>query len=334
LLEALGWKGDDIVKGVGKKTTDVGKKFLGGEMKIKTSLAQRGYGKTIDIKKQSILNNIVKYNLESPTGNFSKMSAKADNIAIQKVREADAILQNVAAKAPKDSYVDETLMTAIDYVDDAAALGKAEQAKAILDRISDDAVAKGLTGTQGVDALVAFKRRLDPDGNLFKLGPAMNDADNLDRSIRKTLYKTAVSKINEIAPRAGRLNREAKELWDISAVAADAASRIKNREAISLTDRMIGIGTGVGAAGCFAGGKPGMGAGAVVAGLGAAAATKLAGQGRGASGIIDIGKSLEGFGKSGLPGIGTAGTGSMISRPGVRKPQDEEDERILRQGQR
>ena len=307
LLDAVGLKGGDAARAVGKATEKAGKRFLGGEMKIKDTLARRGYGKTIDIKKQNLLNNISKYDLESTTGNFSKMAAKADDMAISRVKEADNLIARAAKEIPQESFVDDVIGRGIDFVDDAAALGKAEQAEAIIEKISQDAISKGMTGPQTVESLVAFKRRLDPDGNLFKLGPAMNDADNLERSIRKKLYLETVSKINELVPDAAKLNREAKELWDITNIAADAASRTGNRYGVSLSDAIAGTG---GMTAAMMTRSPEVAAGT----LGLLAGNKLIGQGRGAAAMMKAGKGLQTLGRTGLPSVAGAGASSLAGR--------------------
>lgn len=333
MLEAFGMKGDDAVKGAGKKIREKGTDFLGGEMKIKDTLAKRGYGKTIDVKKRNILDNISKYDLESMTGDFSKMASKADNMAIQKVQKADDIIAEIAQSpnAPRGSFVDNVLSEGIDFAETAGALGKKDQARNIIQSIVDDAVAEGMTGETGINKLIEFKRNLDPDGNLFKLGPAANDADNIDRAIRKHLYQRAVATINDIAPEAGKLNKEAKELWDIANVGSDAASRTTNRYAMSLTDRMAGIGAGVGAAGAMATKNPEIAVGTLAAGAAGIGAKHALSQGRGASGIIRVGKSAEALGRTGMPTIGALGAGSIGTR--IVNPEEEKEKMKIMQRQ-
>jgi hypothetical protein len=315
-----GSKAADVIEGAGKTTKDVGTKFLGGEMKIKQSLAEKGYGKRIDQKKLKILNDISKYNLESPTGNFEKMANNAEAMASQKVKDADAILTTIASSptAPKSTFVDDIILDAQSNIEDLVPVGKEEIGEKILDDITKGAIRRGQDGTKGVEVLVEFKKDLNNDNKLFVKGPTPdpNSVEAIETKIRRSLYLDAVSKIKSISPEAGELNKQAKELFDIAAVAGDAKSRISNREMISLTDRLIGVGSGVGAVGAMSSGQPDKAMMAVLGGLVISASVKGLGQGRGASTIIKGGKALQKAGKAikkskVLPAVGV-GVGSKI----------------------
>jgi hypothetical protein len=296
-LGALGMKGGvgavrgapAAVASAGRGVENTGLNILGGGLKIKQSIANRGYGATTEAKKRNILKNISKYNLESVTGNYEKMSNKASKLATERVRSADDFLSKV--DAPEDAYIDNIIGDAIDKVQDFAAVGKEGQAESMLESIISGAEKRGMSGKVGIDKLIEFKRKLDPDGNLFKSGPGVSDTDNLDRSIRKELYRSAVREIEKISPEAARLNREAKELIDISNVANDAASRVANRNKIwSLSNTVIG-GGGL-AAGLLTNPLAAAGAAGVLALKGAAEG------GRGAAALIKTGKAISKASKS------------------------------------
>jgi len=285
----------------GRGIEQAGISALGGQMKIPKAIAQKGYGGRLDLKKQNILKNISKYNLESLTGNFSKMADNASMMATGRVGKADEILAGIAQSpaAPQGQFVDDIIMDAMDKLDDIAAVGKEGQAQAVIDNIIAGATNRGMAGTgpQGIDAIIDFKRKLDPDGNLFKTGPAVSEADNLDRSIRKELYHSAVNKIREISPEAADLNKQAKELIDISNAASDAASRTVNPNKIfSMSNMLVG---GSGTMGAAALQSP-----EVLAGTGGVLLLKkLAEQGRGPALLMKTGKSLQGRNPVGNSGI-------------------------------
>lgn len=303
------------VKAIGKAAEGVGKKFMGGELKIKDTLARRGYGSRIDIKKKNIIDNISKYNLESPTGNFSDMSTKASQMATERVRAADDILMNIATSqnAPAENFVDDILFDEYAAMAKKAAVGKEKQYESILNNILEGAYQRGMGGNTGIEQLIDFKRKLDADGNLFRLGPAMNDADNLERTIRKDLYRKAVDKIRSISPEAAELNKQAKELIDISNVAEDAASRISNRNNIlSMSNLIVG---GAGAGGALAAQAMNDPLLALKAILGTGATMgiiRAIGQGRGPAMVIKSGKGIQSIDEL-LPYLG-ATAGADVSK--------------------
>lgn len=279
---------------IGTSVENVGKNFMSGEMKIKQHLAKKGYGKNLIEKKMNLINNISKYGLESSTGNYRTMAEKASDMASENFNKADEIIKNIATQPNTPLTNINNIIDDVAYNQlESSALGKSNAVVKSIENIQKDVELAGLSGEQPVDVLVSFKRRLDPDGKLFKSGPAPSDDDAVDRGIRKLLYLNTVKKINEIAPDAGLLNKSGKELLDISAIADDAASRIVNLKGMSLTDRLIALSAGVSAMGSMAAGKPGYGAGALIAGGLGYGALKALGNGRGASAIISLGKNIK-----------------------------------------
>jgi len=322
MTEAFGWKAGkvtgELVEGVGKGAVKKGTKLLGGDLKIKESLARRGYGQRIDVKKQNILDDIVTYDLESPTGNFSQMADKAKDLASQKVKAADEMLFNVAIgeDAPVGRFVDDIITEEYKKVKNVA-LGKRSNAKKIIDKIKADAVGDALafSGPQEIGQLVEFKRLINEGEDIFVKGVFATTEDRLENKIRKSIYNNAVKKIRSISKEAADLNVEAKKLWDIEAVAGDAASRIRNKDQlISFSDKLIGGASGLGTVTALANQNPELAVKTILAGLTASAVTKAAGQGRGAAAIIRGGKTFKKIGKSRLLPIAGAGAVSNLKR--------------------
>lgn len=303
LTEAIGWGSgkatEKVLKQTGEKVVDVGTDFLGADLKIKDSLAKRGYGsaKRIDLKKRKILDDISKYELDDVMGNFEKMATKADDLAVDRVKKADEILSGIAASpdAPKGQFVDDIVQDAYENVGDFADLGDRKNVTNVLDNILDEAAGEGLASTaeKGLDELIEFKRRLNKRGKLFVEGPSESEADNLKRAIKKRLYKDAVVKIREISPEAADLNKQAKELWDIEAVASSAVSRKTNLNRISLGTKIIGGGTYGAYIMSQAMNNPEAAMRALMAGAALYTIPIVAGQGRGASAIIGAGKKVK-----------------------------------------
>lgn len=295
------------VSETGKGVERGGLGVLGGQLKISKSNASKAYGRTLDLKKQRILNDVSKYHLEPGMvpgkDNFRSMADRANKMAIERVKEADNILMAAASSpnTPTGNFVDDIILDSYDKLDEIASIGKEGQADQIINNIMTGAERRGLSGNTDVSGIVKFKRELDPDGMLFKSGPAPSESDAIDRAIRKDLYLSSVKKIEEISPDAARLNREAKELWDIHRVADDAASRTKNINPImSMSNFFIG---GPGAATAIATKSPGIAAG--TAGL--IGLKKYLEQGRGASAMIRAGRVLQGRGiKDIMPYLGAS----------------------------
>lgn len=285
-------KGATEVGGKGLRTA--GKEILAGEMKIKQHLAQKAYGKTLLEKKKKLIGDIEKYGLDSPTGNFGGMANKAQQMASERLAQSDKIIEEIskgtaAAKgvlakpAPKVNPYNILSEAKKDLPE--AALGKSKQAEGIIDNILKDAEERGWNQNTTVSDLVKVKKKLDPDGNLFKMGPSASDADNLERSIRKSMYMKVLDAIDGIDPRVRAINREAKELLDIKAIADDAAGRALNRKGMSLSDWVL---ASAGLGGSYVASTPG----AALAAGGGILAKKLASQGRGASTLIRTGQGV------------------------------------------
>jgi hypothetical protein len=305
-------------KAIGEGLENTGKAALGNQLKIKDIAAKRAYGSPrLDISKKKILDNIAKYDLESVKNDFGGMADKALSEAKKASTQADNILNNIASKptAPRGQFVDDIIEKAWEDLPELTAVGKEPGAFSTINDIIEGSYTRGLSGTEkkGLEELIKFKRKLDPQDNLFTLGPAPSDADAIDRKIRKELYLRTMDKINEFSPKAGALNKKAKELFDIAGVAGDAASRTANQNAMfTLSNTLIG-GTGGGSAlTSLAFQKPGAALGALAGTAGLLGAKTAAGQGRGPAGLIELGKLISNI----SPAVST-GVTSNLERPAL-----------------
>lgn len=281
------------IEGAGRGIEGAGKDVLAGELKIKKNLAEKGYGKNIDDKKEKMVNDYVKYDLQSPIGNFSKSADKAQELANQRFNKADAIISDLSKSGDKKYLRDpsDVLLSVSNNLDDIAALGKTDQAENIITKIVDDATSRGLSGLQTPDKLVQAKRMLDPDGKLFKSGPSPSLDDALERDIRKRMYLKIVDEVGQMSPEVKQLNREGKELLDLNAITNDASSRLRNNNK-GLMGSMAEIGMGS-AGGLGAMANPDKAIPILAATGGAMALKRALGQGRGASTMINTGKGLK-----------------------------------------
>jgi len=289
----------------GRGLESAGVEALGGQMKIKASLAKRGYGPTIDIKKKSILKNISNYDLESVKGNFGTMARKALKDGSSYTDQADDILMSIANSptAPRGQFVDDIITEALADPKKFADIGDSKTVRAAFDDIIVDAHSEGLMGTadKGIPELVAFKRGLNRRGRLFVEGPSEVDADNVKRAIKKRLYLSAVDKIEEFSPDAAALNRRGKDMFDIAAVAEDAASRTTNWNKVFNMSNML---AGLGGTGVYLQ-KPE----ALPWIIGGMAAKQAGGAGRGPAALMKTGKALQSAEKVGGKKIGVPDLG-------------------------
>jgi len=235
--------GKELVKAplrTGLKLEEAGKGFKLGDLKIKDTIAKKGYGKDLIEKKQNIANTIYDYGLTK--GGNKGGAERAAQLSQEIFDRVDGIVLDIAAD-PSSSKVNpvKSLLKGIDVK--KAPAGKRKQAQSIIDGIVEDLTVEGLDQDHTIDMLIQAKRSLDPDGNLFKNGPGSTTDDILDRGIRKKMYLNLVEEIGNVSPDIKALNTEAKKLIDAEAALAAAASRVANRDAISLTDWVLGAGT-------------------------------------------------------------------------------------------
>lgn len=276
---------------------NVGKGFLGAEMKIKNTLAQRGYGSNIAEKKQNLLNAIAENDLESKIGNFAKMAKKASSKASENFDKADEIVQQIANDKNSQliNVVDEVKKIGTNSIKEVSNAGEEDAANNVLEKILKSLESKGLDSDNRIDALVYAKKLLNKRGDLFKKGPAPTGEEAINTELRKRIYLGLVDKIGEISPEIKQLNTQGKTLLDISDIANDAASRTTNLNKVSLTDWIAGAGAGAASAVAK---DPTL----LALTLGALGGKKLLSQGRGASALIQAGKGIENF-KSALGNI-------------------------------
>lgn len=284
--ETIGRKATGMV---GEGLEKLGKTGLAGEMKITKPVAKKAYGGTLEEQKQGIIDDIVKFDLHSPTGNFKNMAEKAQSKASENFAKADEIVKEIAAK-PDAPIVNPLNVAKANIAELPIAAGSEDAAALYMEKIANDFAKKGFDQDGSIENLVKAKKYLNADGQIFANGPMASDADNMQRTIRKSMYLSIVDEIAKISPEIKQLNTDGKRLLDISSAADEAAARKTNHSLVGLA----GLAAGGGA---YAhGGTPE----AIAAALAATMATRAAGQGRLASVGINAGKLLQGASKLGL----------------------------------
>lgn len=265
-------------KMLGKGLESTGKKFALAEMKITNPVAKKAYGKDLIDKKKNIANDMVEFGITK--GNHQTMRADASIKAQERFDKVDEIVEQLASD-PSIEMVNpvEVVKRGLDI--DKAPYGKRKQVQQIIDNIIADMEEEGLNGPVTIDKLIQAKRNINVDGKTFKSGPALSTDDAIEQAIRKKMYLNIVDQIGEISPEIKALNTEGKRLLDVESALAGASSREANKNAIGLTDWILG--------------------GASIANPGTLAATvpiiatkKMLGSGRGSNLLINTGRALQG----------------------------------------
>lgn len=274
-----------IRQAVGDKITEIGKGFKKGDLKIRDSVAKKGYGKDLIEKKNNIVNDIVEFGLTE--GNFQNNAAKAMQLVEERFNKADEIVKTVsaAANAPKIDPIKAALKD-IDLTKMVDA-DELESAQKFVDQVVKGMESQGFVGELTIDKVVAAKQSLNNRGKLFLNAVGQTDDDALKQAIKKKMYLNIVDEIGEKIPEIKVINTEAKRLLDAHAALDGAASRTANRDAMSLTDWIAGT---AGTAAAFS--NPG--SLAISAPL--FVAKKMSAGGRGSNAIVNLGRKISGRG--------------------------------------
>ena len=320
---------------VGAGIKKLGIETMLGELKIEKPLARK-VSQSFDAAKTKIAQTINKYKLESVVGNFDSMAKKADDLAAQKYKSADDLVDQFTKSNPGkkvnvvDVYEDmKNFLTGTD-----SPLGSAEIDAGI--KMVDDIIAgqkkRGLIPNNGLVTLtdlVKIKRDLKKGIDVFKRGGGYAVADPTKIDVYKTAFYNVVDKISESVPEAKKLNTEAKDLFFVKDAADAAASRIRNHNKIwgfaEGTGGMVNIGLAIqnpekaieilGTTAAILGGR------------------RALSQGRGASALIKGGEQLQKFGPGKTAAIsGASGKIAEILREEEERKEKERLMRIERMG--
>lgn len=276
----------------GEALENTGKSALLGEMKITKSMAQKATGKNLIEQKKNIVNDIQEFGLQN-SGNFQKMSDKADALISKQDAKAKSILADIVKKqnAPTVNPADIVTQKALDLAKNGT-LGQEDEVLAVADKILNGMKLKGYDKSLPLDELIDVKKQIKAKST-FKYGPGKSDADILANEVRKEIYGGFLDEIESISPELREIGKVERRLFNVRDAAADAASRVANRNLIGLTEKIA-------AAGALGGGLGlhGLTGGAsdiplVLGTIGGIAAKKSLEQGRGAGALITIGSGLK-----------------------------------------
>jgi hypothetical protein len=228
-------------RAVGETMGKASDRFLSGELKIKQSLAKSAYGDNIIDKKMGILQTIKDHDLIMPTGNFEKATNKAQGIINNIESQRNALLDQIPDEFVPTDILKKTEKMGIPGAEGGVALGKSDQAQAIINGILADAKKAGLDQPTNAKGLMKIRKLLDPDGDMFDKGAFISKDDKLDDKIRKSMYFDILDAVEEKNTTVRELGREEKRLMDAKAILTDARSRIANRYPVSFADWATGF---------------------------------------------------------------------------------------------
>jgi hypothetical protein len=222
----------------GEGLESLGKMVKPGELKMTKPVANKAYGKTLDEKKQTIVNDIAEFGTTKLTNKRSAIDAmekaqqrfdKADEIATTLKSNPNTPLTNIDNVLLKD--IDVEKLADIDLEDSAI-----EYIQSLVSKMDK----KGFRGEVTLDQLIKAKQSLNRQGKVFGHGPAPTDEDALKQVIKKKMYLNLVDAIGELSPEIKAMNQEGKRLLDVHAALTGAASREANLNAAGLTDWVVG----------------------------------------------------------------------------------------------
>jgi len=297
-------------KKLGEGVVGVGKSFVESGAKFTKPFTKHA-GRSHKEGTQKFLDDIVKYNLESPLTGFDGSSKKAQKLINSKMNESKNILSNFNKNNPDVKIdVDEVALRLIDdlengLVKDMPSRDIKRARKVVFEELEEIAEFNKLSGELNV--ISANKMKQEVSKNLFKKGAPNISEDPAQKKILELLSLRIRDEIGEVVPAHKVLGREVHELINVRGALDDAAQRIGKNNKLDIPSLIAGAST-VPAYAINPNLAVGIGAGIL--------GRKILGGGRGASAIIKAGK---GIAKAPLEGavIG-AGIGAATAPEGER----------------
>jgi hypothetical protein len=278
----------------GKTFTKIGKRSLKKEMKPKDVTALLA-GKNVDAGARKLVDDVVKYKIESPGKGFRGISDNAVKKISENVDLGDAAILKKAKDAPGSSVdIDNTFISFIDDLENGrvdAVFGDEARAAELANEIysSLDLSGRKLTGLQPIEKIPEIKRVISKyAGGIFQKGKYKIETDPLKRRVGELAYLRLKDDLEGIVPEIKQYNQAVHDLLNIETAANEAAKRIGNKYDVNWSDWAILFG---GPTAAHSLGMPAAAAGAVPGSL--LLGRKALGGGRGPSGMIKVGRGLE-----------------------------------------
>lgn len=276
----------------GNAVEGAGKKFYGADLKIRESVAKKGYGGSMVEKKQNILNTIFDEGLDKEK-TFVAAKSKGDELINSLNDEAKSIIDQYSLVDNPQTVNPVDVMYRIGLKEiDNSTWGAKDKIANTLENIIKDASKDGFDKPMPLSGLVEAKKKVKRK-KTFNNGPSPAIPDPDEELLRKKLYLGLLDEVSEISPELKLLGQREKKIFDAVDALDYGASRIANRNPISLTDQIIGTGGLASTMGGLASGSPETALYSLLTTGGILTGKKLLEQGRGASKIARAGKAIK-----------------------------------------
>lgn len=298
-IEALGVRGALGAPGTAVKATGrvggaiegAGKSIIARDAKIRDSIAKLA-GKNPLQGVKRITDDISKYKIESTTGGFKGIAAKAQKRIDSEMSNVEDAISNFAKKNPTATVdVDNTILKLADDIStgkEKSIFLNEDKAAELALSIQESLLKRGLAGVQPVSSLPDIKRAINDGMNLFKKGSKSIELDPLPSKVGELSYLRLNDELGSRIPEVIKANKAVHDLITVKEAMEQAQKLAGNRNVLGITDLALIFG---GPQVAQALGAPG---GAVLAGAPGAvlAAKKIAGDARGASALIKTGRTI------------------------------------------
>lgn len=218
--------------GVGKALEKTGKKLLTKQLKPREELLRKVPGSNRLEQGRKLAGDIIdvqtarlpKSAAQSATG-FEKMANRANYIANKAWKKADDIFMKNHADQEID--LSKAFQEAQNYAYSLQPGGPKERAIKIYNKILDGYSKEGFAGVKKVKDAIKLKKRLQEGMEIYKKGPNITPTEAIDIQIRKTISNALIRQLDEVNPRAGFLNRMARDMFNVKDAAMNAAYNIE-----------------------------------------------------------------------------------------------------------
>jgi hypothetical protein len=264
-----------------------GKKMLSEEINPTRGVLNKMGNRSLVDAKAKIEDTIVKHNLESPSGGIKGVAKNAAQSYTQKNQQAKSLISDFVEKNPEtkvnmDNDVYGPVQQQIYSGTSPIAADDIPKAQALLDKIRD-AHGQYLNAKGDVTLDVVDKVRQDLQKSKDLYNKPMAD-EALTTQVKQMLSNQAINQIGKLAPAAGQLRRDARDIEFVRKAADIAAAK---KQPLITADIKGGLAGTIGAAALE---HPHLAIGAGLITLSDLAAKKFLGKGKFASMLIKAGR--------------------------------------------
>lgn len=237
--------GEGVGAFAAKKITPFGKHLLQAAAKTKDVTAKLA-GKEVAEGAQKIIEDLVEFNLESPTGGFSKMAQKATKGFRQRGRDLDKVVDGYVVGNPNATIdLDKILNKVKNEIETGMTdiAGNEESKSKFVDVMRESLALRGLTGKIPVAKAREAKQIINLIADSFKKGPFRDDVTQSEK-IGRMAFRAVNEEFGEFIPEARRLGQEMRRIKVVEKAMKEAQKRVGNHNFLSLRGSLL-LGSGI-----------------------------------------------------------------------------------------